>query len=237
MELLGAARVRARAAARSVRRRSCQEHEFDEAMEALSGASRAAYAQADRAARSGRLSSGSEPARGDLAAEHRLASGAAFRRAHACSDLRAIPWVFAWAQNRHVLTGWYGVGSGDQPRFSTCARSAGSTCCRRMFQESRLFRLIIDEVEKTLLRSISTSPATMRASSRTRQCARPIFAHDRGRTAPHPRDGPARQRRQRDRASAFRSFASGSRAGCRPSTRSAASRSNCCALYRAGRDG
>lgn len=69
--------------------------------------------------------------------------------AKSLADLRAIPWVFAWAQNRHSITGWYGVGSGLKA-FVDARGDRGVELLRRMFEESRLFRLILDEVEKTL---------------------------------------------------------------------------------------
>ncbi len=64
-------------------------------------------------------------------------------------DLRAIPWVFAWSQNRHLLTGWYGLGYalGD---FLSARRPQGLTLLRDMFNKSRGFRLAVDEVEKSL---------------------------------------------------------------------------------------
>jgi phosphoenolpyruvate carboxylase len=57
--------------------------------------------------------------------------------------------VFAWAQNRHIITGWYGVGTALQS-FVEVRGAQGEKLLSRMFKESRLFRLIIDEVEKTL---------------------------------------------------------------------------------------
>ena len=65
-------------------------------------------------------------------------------------DLRAIPWVFAWTQNRHMLSGWYGVGSGIKA-FLDVRKERGLDLLRRMFDEARLFRLILDDVERTLL--------------------------------------------------------------------------------------
>src|SRR5829696_670236 len=122
--------------------------EFDEAMEALSGAAQASYRQlvdhpdllayyqvASPLEEISLLNMGSRPAR-------RFG-------ARSLSDLRAIPWVFAWSQNRHFIPGWYGVGSGILT-FLQVRGSRGSTLLERMFNESRLFRLIIDEVEKTL---------------------------------------------------------------------------------------
>ena len=64
-------------------------------------------------------------------------------------DLRAIPWVFAWTQNRHLVPGWYGVGTALQSFIMEQGRD-GETLLKSMFGNSRLFGLIIDEVEKTL---------------------------------------------------------------------------------------
>lgn len=61
-------------------------------------------------------------------------------------DLRAIPWVFAWSQNRHLLTGWYGLGSALEDAIET----NGIDALRAMFASDRMFKLVLDEVEKTL---------------------------------------------------------------------------------------
>jgi phosphoenolpyruvate carboxylase len=122
--------------------------EFDEAMEALSGAAQAAYRKlvddpdllpyyqaASPLEEISLLNLGSRPAR-------RFG-------ARSLNDLRAIPWVFAWSQNRHFVPGWFGVGSGILT-FLQVRGQRGSTLIQRMFSDSRLFRLIVDEVEKTL---------------------------------------------------------------------------------------
>jgi phosphoenolpyruvate carboxylase len=123
--------------------------EIDDAMEALSGASRAAYTRlvgnpalvtyfqsASPLEEISLLNIGSRPAR-------RFG-------AKSLADLRAIPWVFAWAQNRHIITGWYGGGSALK-NFIEVRGEEGEAMLARMFKDSRLFRLIMDEVEKTLL--------------------------------------------------------------------------------------
>jgi phosphoenolpyruvate carboxylase len=122
--------------------------EFDDAMEALSGAAHAAYAKfinqpellayfqaASPLEEISLLNIGSRPAR-------RFG-------ARSLADLRAIPFVFAWAQNRHVITGWYGAGSGIAAFFDV-RKERGEALLKRMFAESRLFRLIVSEIEKTL---------------------------------------------------------------------------------------
>ena len=64
-------------------------------------------------------------------------------------DLRAIPWVFAWTQNRHHVPTWYGLGSAVE-NFVKVRGQEGLELLQEMFENWRLFGLIIDEVEKSL---------------------------------------------------------------------------------------
>ena len=112
----------------------------------------------------------------------------AARQAKTLADLRAIPWVFSWSQNRQMLTGWYGVGSGLKA-FLDVRKEPGLDLLRRMFKSARLFRLVIDEVEKTLLTVDLVDRARIRRPDRRRRGARPDLRGHRARVPPHLRAG------------------------------------------------
>jgi phosphoenolpyruvate carboxylase len=65
--------------------------------------------------------------------------------------LRAIPWVFAWTQNRTLLPAWYGVGSALRPVVDD--RDAGLPLLRSMYDEWPLFRSIVENLEMTLAKT------------------------------------------------------------------------------------
>ena len=122
--------------------------EFDEAMEALSGAAHAAYRRLVEHPRLVDYFQAASPV--EEIALLNIGSRPARRTGiRTLADLRAIPWVFAWTQNRHFIPGWYGLGTG-LATFLDVRGSRGETLLKRMFSDFRLFRLIMDEVEKTL---------------------------------------------------------------------------------------
>jgi phosphoenolpyruvate carboxylase len=65
------------------------------------------------------------------------------------SALRAVPWVFAWTQSRHMLPGWYGFGSGLQAAFA----EHGEAVIGRMLVEWPFFGHLFDDVEAMLART------------------------------------------------------------------------------------
>jgi phosphoenolpyruvate carboxylase len=68
----------------------------------------------------------------------------------AVEDLRAIPWVFAWMQNRHLLPAWYGAGSA----FADFAKRAGGLeCLRDMYQHWLFFRSLVDNLQMVLAKA------------------------------------------------------------------------------------
>jgi phosphoenolpyruvate carboxylase len=72
-------------------------------------------------------------------------------------DLRAIPWVFAWAQTRLNLPGWYGLGSGLAAAAETGADggipAAGLAKLRRAYREWPLLATLLDNAEMSLAKT------------------------------------------------------------------------------------
>ena len=124
-------------------------HEFHEAMEALSGTAWSAYRKLMELPTMLAYLQDSSPLE-ELSLLNIGSRPARRTQAKTLGDLRAIPWVFAWTQNRHMLSGWYGVGSGIKA-FLDVRKERGLELLKRMFREARLFRLILDDVERTLL--------------------------------------------------------------------------------------
>ncbi|MEV3977794.1 phosphoenolpyruvate carboxylase [Nonomuraea sp. NPDC049758] len=82
----------------------------------------------------GSLRLGSRPARRGLGAPRSL------------DDLRAIPWVFAWAQTRVNLPGWYGLGTG-------LAAVGSLDELRAAYAEWPLFNAMLDNAEMSLAKT------------------------------------------------------------------------------------
>ncbi len=81
---------------------------------------------------------GSRPARRGLAAPAGLA------------DLRAIPWVFAWAQTRINLPGWYGLGSGLAAAVDA---PGGMAAVQAAYRDWPLLAVMLDNAEMSLAKT------------------------------------------------------------------------------------
>ena len=68
------------------------------------------------------------------------------------SELRAIPWVFAWTQSRHFIPAWYGLGHGLD-KFLCSHAPDGLEVLRQMYRHWPFFGVIIDNAEASLAKT------------------------------------------------------------------------------------
>jgi phosphoenolpyruvate carboxylase len=112
----------------------------------------------------------------------RTVPGMADRTAPGVADLRAIPWVFAWAQSRVALPGWYGLGSAiaawagdDESRWALLGT---------MYREWPFFETLVDNAQLALRTAdavIAGVYATL-ASPADREAVFPRLAEEHRRT-------------------------------------------------------
>ncbi len=65
---------------------------------------------------------------------------------HEIERLRAIPWVFAWTQSRHLLPGWYGLGTA----LERAVEQHGTDPLIAMVRDWPFLRALLDDVEMVL---------------------------------------------------------------------------------------
>jgi phosphoenolpyruvate carboxylase len=81
-------------------------------------------------------------------AELPIASRPASRRPGlSFDDLRAIPWVFSWAQSRHGIPGWYGLGTA----LAAIRETEGEARARELYASWPFFQALVDNAQIALV--------------------------------------------------------------------------------------
>jgi phosphoenolpyruvate carboxylase len=62
---------------------------------------------------------------------------------------RPVPWTYAWMQSRHVLPGWYGIGTG----LDAAVREHGADTIAKALEEWGFLANLLDDVELDLVRA------------------------------------------------------------------------------------
>ncbi|HTZ92467.1 MAG TPA: phosphoenolpyruvate carboxylase [Streptosporangiaceae bacterium] len=119
------------------------------------------FARLSPLAEIGTMRLGSRPARRGLAAPADL------------TDLRAIPWVFAWSQTRVNLPGWYGLGSGLAAAISG---PGGLDAIRAAYSGWPLLAVLLDNAEMSLAKTNRRIAARYLALGNDAQLAARVLA-------------------------------------------------------------
>jgi len=67
------------------------------------------------------------------------------------SSVRAIAWVFGWAQSRHTIPAWYGIGTALQQWLDTDKHSMAKL--KEMYREWPFFRALLSNTQMSLFKA------------------------------------------------------------------------------------
>jgi phosphoenolpyruvate carboxylase len=87
-------------------------------------------------------------------------------------DLRAIPWVFSWAQCRLMLPGWYGFGSAVTT-WLAAQPNRGIAMLQAMYREWPFFQMLLSNMDMVLAKSdiaIASRYAELVSDTALRDC-------------------------------------------------------------------
>jgi phosphoenolpyruvate carboxylase len=98
------------------------------------------------------------------------------------SSIRAIPWVFGWAQSRHTLPAWYGIGSAL--KAFTEQGGAKLAKLREMYRDWPFFRNLLSNTQLSLAKAEMDIAQQYTSLCEDRQTAQAVYArireeHDR----------------------------------------------------------
>ena len=74
------------------------------------------------------------------------------KKTRAIEDLRAIPWVFSWAQCRLMLPGWYGFGHAVET-WIKAHPDKGMPFLKELYREWPFFRMLLSNMDMVLAKS------------------------------------------------------------------------------------
>ncbi len=89
------------------------------------------------------------------------------------SSIRAIPWVFGWAQSRHTLPAWYGIGTALRTWRSQDPKHMAEL--QRMYRDWPYFRALLSNTQMALFKADMKIAEEYSQMAKNQEQARSIF--------------------------------------------------------------
>lgn len=89
------------------------------------------------------------------------------------ASIRAIPWVFGWAQSRHTMPAWFGIGAALERYIGASPERLAQL--RTMYHECLAFQALLSNTQMALLKANMTIAAEYAALCKNPDVARHIF--------------------------------------------------------------